>query len=332
MAGRWERNGSEVRAEKREGYRNETSSISHSAGLGVAAAAIAAPAIAQSMPEIKWRMTSSFPKSLDTIYGARRDFRQGGGGSDRQQIPDPGLRRRRNRARACRRRMPCRTALSRCATPLPTIMSARIRPLPSAPPVPFGLNSRMQTAWLYFGGGMELMNELLQEVQRLRAFLAGNTGCQMGGWFRKEIKDRRRPQRPEDAHRRLRRPGAGEARRGAAADRRRRNLSGAGKGHIDAPNGSVPMTTRSSASSKVAQYYYLPGLVGRRRDAAQLHQHREVERAAASLQVDRQDGIGTMPMPGCMANYDALNPPALKRLLAGGAQLRPFPPAVMDAC
>src|SRR3981081_1737200 len=36
---------------------------------GAAATAIASPAIAQSSPEIKWRMTSSFPKSLDTIYG-----------------------------------------------------------------------------------------------------------------------------------------------------------------------------------------------------------------------------------------------------------------------
>ena len=39
-------------------------------GLGVAGAAtIAAPAIAQSMPELKWRMTASWPKSLDTLYG-----------------------------------------------------------------------------------------------------------------------------------------------------------------------------------------------------------------------------------------------------------------------
>ena len=39
-------------------------------GIGVAGAAtIAAPAIAQSMPEIKWRMTTSWPKSLDTLHG-----------------------------------------------------------------------------------------------------------------------------------------------------------------------------------------------------------------------------------------------------------------------
>jgi TRAP-type mannitol/chloroaromatic compound transport system substrate-binding protein len=38
-------------------------------GVGVAGAAVAAPAIAQSSPEIKWRMTASWPKSLDTLYG-----------------------------------------------------------------------------------------------------------------------------------------------------------------------------------------------------------------------------------------------------------------------
>jgi len=44
------------------------------AGLAAASTALAAPAIAQSMPELKWRMTSSFPKSLDTIYGASEAF------------------------------------------------------------------------------------------------------------------------------------------------------------------------------------------------------------------------------------------------------------------
>ncbi len=39
------------------------------AGAGLAAGAIAKPAIAQSNPEIRWRLTSGFPKSLDTIYG-----------------------------------------------------------------------------------------------------------------------------------------------------------------------------------------------------------------------------------------------------------------------
>src|SRR4051812_27542419 len=44
------------------------------AGIGLTASAVAAPAIAQSAPELKWRLTSSFPKSLDTIYGAGEVF------------------------------------------------------------------------------------------------------------------------------------------------------------------------------------------------------------------------------------------------------------------
>src|SRR2546423_2475068 len=50
-----------------------------SAGVGLAAStAVAAPAIAQSMPEIKWRMPTSWPKSLDTLYGGREHFPQRG--------------------------------------------------------------------------------------------------------------------------------------------------------------------------------------------------------------------------------------------------------------
>ncbi len=70
--------------------------------------------------------------------------------------------------------------------------------------VPFGLNARMQNAWLYQGGGMELMNEFYKKFN-IYGLPAGNTGCQMGGWFRKEIKTVADLQRPEDAHRRLRR-------------------------------------------------------------------------------------------------------------------------------
>jgi len=44
------------------------------AGLGLAASAVAAPAVAQSMPEIKWRLTASWPKSLDTLYGGCEQF------------------------------------------------------------------------------------------------------------------------------------------------------------------------------------------------------------------------------------------------------------------
>ncbi|MGB3615394.1 MAG: hypothetical protein WBA10_16495, partial [Elainellaceae cyanobacterium] len=52
--------------------------------------------------------------------------------------------------------------------------------------VPFGLNYRQQTAWLYEGGGLELVHELLSDFNII-SFPAGNTGTQMGGWWNKEI-------------------------------------------------------------------------------------------------------------------------------------------------
>ena len=54
--------------------------------------------------------------------------------------------------------------------------------------VPFGPNARMQNAWWYHGGGRELMNEFYKK-HNIHALASGNTGCQMGGWFRKEIKE-----------------------------------------------------------------------------------------------------------------------------------------------
>jgi TRAP-type mannitol/chloroaromatic compound transport system substrate-binding protein len=43
-------------------------------GLATAASTFPKPAIAQSAPEVKWRCTSSFPKSLETLYGASEVF------------------------------------------------------------------------------------------------------------------------------------------------------------------------------------------------------------------------------------------------------------------
>ena len=162
------------------------------AGVGAAAVAttgtLAAPAIAQSAPELKWRMTSSFPKSLDTIFGGAEHLRQVRRRGDRQQVPDPRLRRRRDRSRPAGRSTPCRTAPSRWATPPPTTTSARTRPSRFDCAVPFGLNTRQQNAWVNQGGGARADERVLQGLQHPLACPCGNTGAQMGGWFRKEIK------------------------------------------------------------------------------------------------------------------------------------------------
>src|SRR6266851_379818 len=157
------------------------------ASTGLAATAIASPAVAQSMPEMKWRLTSSFPKSLDAIYGAGEVFAKAVAEAtdNKFQIQVfaageivPGL----QAADAVSNGTVemCHTASYYYVGKDPTFA------LPCA--VPFGLNSRMQNAWMYFGGGIDLTNEFYKKYS-IYALPAGNTGCQMGGWFRKEIKE-----------------------------------------------------------------------------------------------------------------------------------------------
>src|SRR4026209_576723 len=156
---------------------------------GIAAAAVPAlpvPAIAQSSPELKWRMTSSFPKALDTIYGAGERFTKyvAEATDSKFQIKlfaageiVPGLEAA-NAVSSGNIEM-CHTASYYYWGKDPTFAFGTA--------VPFGLNSRMQNAWMYFGGGMELMNQFYAK-HKLVAFPCGNTGAQMGGWFRNEIK------------------------------------------------------------------------------------------------------------------------------------------------
>ena len=157
--------------------------------------------------------------------------------------------------------------------------------------VPFGLNSRMQNAWQYFGGGLELMNDFYKKATSTR-IPCGNTGCQMGGWFRKEIKEPGDLNGPEDAHRRLRRPRADQARRSCRSRspaatsirrwRRARSMPAEWVG---------PYDDEKLGFQKVAQYYYYPGWW---EGGAMLHNFINIEKwnaLLADLQVDRQDRL-----------------------------------------
>src|SRR5688572_14036352 len=155
------------------------------AGAGLAASAIASPAIAQSAPETKWRLTSSFPKSLDTLYGAAEAFAKAVAEAtdNKFQIQCfaageivPGL----QAADAVGNGTVemCHTASYYYVGKDPTFAFGTA--------VPFGLNQRQQQAWMYQGGGEALMNEFYNQYNVI-GLPGGNTGAQMGGWFRKEI-------------------------------------------------------------------------------------------------------------------------------------------------
>jgi TRAP-type mannitol/chloroaromatic compound transport system substrate-binding protein len=299
------------------------------AGVGLAATAIAKPAIAQSNPTLKWRLTSSFPKSLDTIYGAAEIFAKAVAEAtdNKFQIQVfaageivPGL----QAADAVTNGTVemCHTASYYYVGKDPTFAFGTA--------VPFGLNSRMQNAWAFFGGGMELMNEFYKKYN-IYGIPCGNTGCQMGGWFRREIND------PNDLKGLKFRIGGYAGRVLAKLGVVAQQIAGSDiypameKGTIDAAEWVGPYDDEKLGLSKVAPYYYYPGWW---EGGAMLHNFINMK-SWESLSPAYKSIVRTaseMANTWMQAKYDAVNPPALKRLLAARVQLKPFPPSVMDAC
>jgi TRAP-type mannitol/chloroaromatic compound transport system substrate-binding protein len=299
------------------------------AGAGLAAsAAIAAPAIAQSMPELKWRLTSSFPKSLDTLWGAAETFSKyvAEATDNKFQVSPfaageivPGL--QAMDAVGAGTVECCHTAAYYYVGKDPTfaIFCA----------MPFSLNSRQQNAWFYDGGAQKLMDDFTKKFNVL-SMLGGNTGCQMGGWFRKEVKE------VADLNGiKMRIAGlAGQvmAKLGVVPQQ----LAGGDiypaleKGTVDAAEWVGPYDDEKLGFFKVAPYYYYPGWweggttnhfmfnIGKWEELPKAYKA-IVTAAAGFANVEEQ------------AKYDARNPGALKRLVAGGAQLRPYSQSIMEA-
>ena len=196
--------------------------------------------------------------------------------------------------------------------------------------VPFGLNARQQNAWFYEGDGQKLIDEFGAKFNTYN-LLMGNTGCQMGGWFKKEIKT------VEDFKGLKMRIGGWAGKTLGKLGLIPQQIAGGDiypaleKGTIDATEWVGPYDDEKLGFYKVAKYYYYPGWWEGGTTNHSSDQSREVERAAEELSVDRArrgrrrqrraDGALRRPQSA-----------ALKRLVANGAQLRPFSQAVMEAC
>ncbi|MBY0573043.1 MAG: twin-arginine translocation signal domain-containing protein, partial [Undibacterium sp.] len=165
----------------------ERRSFLKKAAVSGVAGAVAAPSLAaEGLPSIEWKLASSFPKSLDTIYGAAETFcKRVKELTDGKFIIKPA---------AAGEIVPFNAVLD--AVKEGTVEmghTASYYYFGKDPTfafdcaVPFGLNSRQQTAWMMHGNGMKLMRDFFAEYNVVN-FLGGNTGTQMGGWFRKEIK------------------------------------------------------------------------------------------------------------------------------------------------
>jgi TRAP-type mannitol/chloroaromatic compound transport system substrate-binding protein len=157
-------------------------------GAGAVSAAAATQAVAQApaLPSVRWRMTSSFPKSLDTIYGGAETLAKRvdaiTGGKFKIQVFAAGEIVPAFQAADAVQNL----TVESCHT-ASYYFVGKNKAWAFDTTLPFGLNQRQQNAWIYHGGGLQLVREFFRDYSII-SFPGGNTGVQMGGWWRKEVK------------------------------------------------------------------------------------------------------------------------------------------------
>jgi len=300
-----------------------------SAALGLAAAPVAAPAIAQSQPELKWRLASSFPKSLDTIYGAAEVVSQrvAAATDGKFQI----------RVFAGGEIVPGLKVLDavqdgtvECGHTACYYYVGKDPTFAFDTALPFGLNARQQNAWMYYGGGLELMREFFEDYNVIN-FPAGNTGAQMGGWFRKEINS------VDDLNGLKMRIGGYAGQVLAPLGVVPQQIAGGEiypaleKGTIDAAEWVGPYDDEKLGFNKVAEYYYYPGWWEGGPQLSILVNIAQWEALPKAYQAALEAASAEANVR-MVAKYDAENMPALRRLVGGGTKLKPYSKEIMEAC
>jgi TRAP-type mannitol/chloroaromatic compound transport system substrate-binding protein len=294
----------------------------------MAGAMAAVPMVAVAQPALRWRLASSFPRSLDTLFGTSETFARKVGEltGGRFQIS----------THAGGELVPPFGVVD--AVSSSTVEMAHTaayyffdkdETFALACAIPFGLNSRQMAAWTFDGNGLKLMREFYRAFNIVN-FPMGNTGAQMGGWFRKEI-------RTADDLKGLKLRVGGFA--GAVLQRLGavpQNIPGGEvyvaleRGTIDAAEWVGPYDDQRLGFHKVAPYYYYPGwwegsaqgdlyVNAKAFESLPAEFKAAIECAAAVAHVEAQ------------AKYNSRNPAALHQLVASGAKLMRFPQSVMEA-
>ena len=299
------------------------------AALGAATGAVSAPAIAQSLPTIQWRLAASWPKSLDTLYGtAELIARRVGELTDGKfQI----------RPFAAGEIVPALQVLDavqagtiECGHTATYYYFGKDPTFALGTSIGFGGNVRQNYSWWYFGGGREAMAPLFSEYGCV-AMAAGSTGCQMGGWFRKEINP------VKDLEGLKFRIGGMAGLVMAKLGVVPQMIGGPDidpaleKGTIDGAEWVGPYDDEKLGFNKLAKFYYYPGWW----EAGPISMLLINEKQYNSLPKPYQAALQAASGEACSwmtAKYDAQNPAALRRLVASGTRLKPFPKPVMEAC
>ena len=291
-------------------------------------AAIGAPAIAQTGPQVTWRMSTSWPKSLDTVYGSaaelckrveqitegKFEIKVFAGG---EIVPPP----------------QSMDAVSggtvQCNHTLSTYFLGKNSALAFDSGLSYGMNARQHNAWVYYGGGLELLRKMYQQYN-ITNFTCGNVGVQMGGWYRKEIKS------VEDLKGlRIRIGGIGGmvlSKLGAISQQIPASdiYSALEQGTIDAAEWVGPYDDEKLGLNKVAPYYYAPGWFEGSASITSMVNTKAWEALPPHFKAAFEAACSEQNLK-MLAHYDAKNPSALRKLIAGGAKIALFPKDVMDA-
>ena len=302
------------------------------AATGLAAGAATMPTLSRaqqsSLPEVKWRLASSFPKSLDTIFGAAVKMSErvaaATGGKFQIQVFAGG-----EIVPAFGVVDAVQNNTVQCAHTAPYYFWGKDPAFALDTAIPFSLNARQTNAWQIFGGGMELFREFYKPYN-IYQIPCGNTGAQMGGWFRKEIKS-------------LNDLKGLKMRIGGMAGKIMEKLGvvpqlipggdiypALEKGTIDAAEWVGPYDDEKLGFNKIAKYYYYPGWW---EGGPQLDLYSNIGEFN-KLPKEYQNILEAACWEAntwMVAKYDAQNPAALKRLVGGGTQLRAFSKEMMVA-
>jgi TRAP-type mannitol/chloroaromatic compound transport system substrate-binding protein len=299
------------------------------AGVATAAGAtLAAPAIAQELPQLRWRLTSGFPNNLDTIYGGAVVMANALSaiteGKFQIQVFQAG------------ELVPGPQALDAVNSNTVEIahtcgyyFTGKDPTFAIGSTIPFGLNARQQNAWLYHGGGNELYNAFLAD-HGVVGIPGGATGAQMGGWFRDDIKSL-----ADLKGVKMRIAGiAGQvmSRLGVVPQQ----LPGGDiypaleRGTIDAAEWIGPYDDERLGFYQIAPNYYYPAYW-----EGGLTVHFFVNKAqyealpeAYKVALDTACKAANLNM---QAMYDVKNTAAIRSLVGKGVKLRPMPRDIMDA-
>ena len=310
-----------------ENLMDRRSIIKHAGIAGVLAAG-AAPAV-HAQAAIRWRLASSFPKSLDTIYGGAEVFSKAvkamSGGKFEISVHAGG------------ELMPPfgvmdgvqQGTVEMCHT-VPYYFYGKNPAFALGSAIPFGFNARQMNAWMLHGNGRKLMNEFYANYNAI-SFAGGNTGTQMGGWYRKEIKS------PADFKGMKMRLGGGLVgevmqKLGAVPQ----SIPGGEiyqaleKGTLDAAEWVGPYDDQKLGFNKVAPFYYYPGWWEGGPEVDFFVNQKAFDGLSAENKaiIEAATNVAHVDM---LAKYDAMNPKALKQLVAAKTKVLPFSQAVMDA-